>query len=355
MVRTTPPTAAHPNTEHPTSPRAWTDQSSATMPSYTSAQQKTLSVLPHITGVLSLLGSCSILYDIWTDRKHKLKRPYFRILLGMSLFDAVTSFSTSLSTWPIPRGTEGVYGALGTTGTCTAQGFFNQLSLTSSFYNLVLAAYYVMLGTYQMTDEKIAKYEPFMHAFAILPSMGFAIAGLPLTLYNNANLWCWIAAYPPTCEDNSGRHGDVPCERGHESWLYRWLFFYAPLWTAIASVTLLMTMLTLSVKKEEKQMIVLQQEYRERRASFTEGENGGQNSLPSPPEKAHLARTKKMFYQALFYVGAFYLTWISGTIARLVQLINGKSYFALMCLHSFLTPLQGFFNFIVYRHGPCVA
>ena len=304
---------------------------------------------------MSVLGSCSILYDIWSDWKRKLQRPYYRILLGMSCIDAITSFWLGLSTWPIPRGTAGVYAPVGTTATCTAQGFFIQLMVISPFYNLMLSVYYLFLGKYKLTEEEISKrYERYMHGFSIALGVGFAIIGLPLNLYNNANLWCWIATYPPECENNAGKHGDMPCERGHNAWLFRWIIFYGPIWLVITIVTVLMIMLTNSIRAEEKQVIEMQKQ----RPSIVE-----LNAIDERRVRAEMAafhydryeRSRQMFHQAVFYLGVFYITWLFVTINRLIQLINGSSFFPLMVLHSIFGPLQGFFNFIVYRHGPCIA
>jgi len=86
-------------------------------------ESKALAIIPHVTGTLSVLGSCWILYDVWTRLKRKKSiTTYHRILMGMSVYDAVCSFSLGLSTWPMPIGTEGVYAAVGNTQTCTAQG-----------------------------------------------------------------------------------------------------------------------------------------------------------------------------------------------------------------------------------------
>lgn len=146
---------------------------------YSESEQKILAIFPHITGGLSLIGSSSIVYDIWKDRDYKMKQPYFRILLGMSIFDLICSMSLCLSTIPIPAGTEGVFGARGTTGTCTASGFFNQFMLGSILYNFVLAIYYALSGTYRMADEDFAKrYEPWLHGLAVMATIGVAIGKL---------------------------------------------------------------------------------------------------------------------------------------------------------------------------------
>lgn len=337
---------------------------------------KALAIIPHVTGPLSLLGSCSIFYDIWSDRKQKLKRPYFRILLGLSIADAITSFWLGLSTWPIPEGTDGVYGASGNTQTCTAQGFFVQLIVLSPCYNLNLSLYYLLLGKYHLTEEQISKrFERYMHAGAIITAFGFAIVGLPLTLYNNANLWCWIAAWPPSCEDASGNHGDVPCERGHNAWLFRWLIFYGPIWLIILTVTVMLMMLTRSVRAEEKRIIEMQKAMRSEPSSSNnmidsetsptadEQQSQQQNRQEVPRvsrplemyESHRYERSRQMFHQAIFYCGVFYLSWLFVTINRMYQLITGESNYALLVLHSVFGPLQGLMNFIVYRHGQITA
>ena len=173
-------------------------------------------------------------------------------------------------------------------------------------------------------------------------------------------VWCWISAYPSSCENGEGIHGPTfPCERGHEAWLYRWLFFYAPLWIIIITITAIMIMLTRAVRIDEKRIIELQKQSRLRRPSVQlEDDIRREQNLPpvvQREESVRLERSRQMFHQAIFYVGVFYLTWLFATLNRMTQLINGQSYFSLMVLHSILTPAQGFLNFIVYRHGPCVA
>ena len=123
----------------------------------------------------------------------------------------------------------------------------------------MLAGYYLLLGRYHLAEEDIAnRYERYMHLTAILPSVGIAIAGLPLTLYNSANIWCWIAAWPAGSETFDGQyHSEIEYERGHGAWKFRWLFFYAPLWFVIVAITVIMILLTMGVRTEEKASIIL--------------------------------------------------------------------------------------------------
>ena len=143
------------------------------------SQMKTLAIIPHVTGTLSFLGSCSILYDIWRDRRRKMKKPYYRMLLGLSLFDLLSSAAFAVSTIPMPVDTPRVYGARGTTQTCTSAGFFNQLILGSMLYNLMLAIYYNLSQRNKLTDEEFAeKYEMKLHGIIWIVAVGIALGKL---------------------------------------------------------------------------------------------------------------------------------------------------------------------------------
>lgn len=233
------------------------------------------------------------------------------------------------------------------------------MNLLGPMYNLNLALYYLLLGKYHLSDEQIAvRYERYMHPISVTIAIVIAIAGLPLTLYNNANLWCWIAPYPANCEDNNGVQGDVPCTRGHDAWLYRWIFFYCPLWLIIVTVTVVMVLLIRSAVSDERQFIALQTESRPKRPSIRNLESSSNgDEIPALSTSLNLnethryERSRQTFRQAMFYLGVFYLTWFFQTVNRLYQLITGESVFILLVLHTIVAPLHGFFNFIVYRHG----
>lgn len=226
--------------------------------------------------------------------------------------------------------------------------------------------------------------------------------------------------------------------------MYRWIFFYGPLWATIVCVTVLMGMLTFGVMKEEKDAIVKrnksydvtsfgEDQYESHRGESEDSNDGvdsrlggdtddqnnndnehlsgstnddtSQNSSCSHHSNEHpksdliqtnytnnhtsrhsnrhnnefiqfntasevhdtsrsplhreesvkLERTKKMFYQALLYVGVFYLTWIIPTVLRLQQLFSRPIPFWVLVTTACLAPTQGFWNWLVYRHGPCVA
>lgn len=162
-----------------------------------------------------------------------------------------------------------------------------------------------------------------MHTTIISFSLGTAIAGLPLKLYNDSITWCWIASVPRECSGNiySPQTG---CDRGDNALAYRWAFLYIPLWLSIFLVTVSMITMYYYVRREE-------------RASARWRRSNDQESLAS-----------QVFWQALFYILSFYLTWIFPTVHKTMQTFGADVPFAMPLLQGILLPMQGLMNSLVY-------
>ena len=167
-----------------------------------SAKAKALALLPKFTGFLSLAGSLFIIYDVvkcgsknTVANSNTLKRNsiFHRIMLGLSIFDCIGAFVNIMSTWPTPSDqSDSIYLASGNTETCTAQGFFNEFgNITTPLYSAALCVWYLLILKYKWKEEDCKKYEPYFHAIPITVGLSMAVAGLPLTLYNNSGYLCW--------------------------------------------------------------------------------------------------------------------------------------------------------------------
>lgn len=202
---------------------------------WTRGQQVALAVLPKISSMFSLFGSCWIAIEVTTSPA-KRTHPYHRILLAMSMYDIVESFWNFLSTWPIPKQGNGddQKWAIGNQGTCSAQGFFLTVSIAIPIYNASLAFYYMFVVNYNVSDKCLRTFvEPTIHAIAFGWGFGTGIASAAMKLYNDANLWCWIAPFPHGCVHDE----DGSCTRGSNALLYRWIFYFGPLWFCILSAS----------------------------------------------------------------------------------------------------------------------
>jgi hypothetical protein len=198
-------------------------------------KQRALAILPKITGSASVIFSSLIAYTVIKDKSNRSK-VYHRLLLGMSIADLSSSFWLALSTWPIPEET-GILWASGNTMTCNFQGFFTQFGITSPIYNASLSIYYLLVIRYGWKEEQLKSIEPFLHGVPLLWGLGTAIAGLFLTIFNSATLWCWVAPYE---------------DRGENADIYRWAFFYGPLWLMVVLVTVNLILVWVFVRNINK-------------------------------------------------------------------------------------------------------
>jgi len=380
-------------------------------------KQKAIAIVPKLTGFLSILGSGFIIYDVlcshfniqtdwflkksgeddrnsgtssgfsrsgamsnakgrssrrFGERKTLKNSAYYRLMLAMSTSDFLVSIAWFCTTWPIPKDelsldnpSESVYGNVGNMQSCTAQAFFIQLGIITPFYNALLSCYYYLTIRREWKEKDFKwKVEIYGHVVSIAFGFGTSIAGLIMELYNNSTVWCWIAPYPVKCGDGPDQ---TPCVRGINAGLYRWAFYYGPLWFMIIVVALLMSLVYAYVRGLDVKMNQYTESYAAKaaRERSQEMDGGGSSNMRRPSfikafsvtkmeeikeQRKHRKneRSKAVANQGLFYAGTFALVWIFGTIVRAMQLGGAKPPWAIIFLFAVFTPSQGFFNFLVY-------
>lgn len=94
-------------------------------------QQAVLAWVPRPVGLLSLMASLLMFFDIFRD-KRKWQSVYHQLVVVVALFDCITSLVWIAGTAATPKVDKyglrtGIYGAMGNEATCTAQAFFVQL------------------------------------------------------------------------------------------------------------------------------------------------------------------------------------------------------------------------------------
>jgi hypothetical protein len=214
-------------------------------PLASSRQQQALAWAPRLTCLLSILGSCYILFDIG---RLKRRNTYHRLIFAMNIMDLVALLAWIMTTWPMPAGTLGVAGAMGTQRTCNVQGFFSQLSISTVLYNACLVIYFMLVIRWGWTEQRIteSRWEYYVHFVCLGMGMGTAIASQLLGLYNPSGWQCWIASSPPGCTERwqmtatttTTTEDYYACERGDNASLYKYFFFYVPLWACILVASL---------------------------------------------------------------------------------------------------------------------
>ena len=302
-------------------------------------QRKWLAITPKLTASISFFSTIFIIWDVLRS-KTKRDHTYHQFIVALSICDLLIALGTFMSTWPIPATEEGIWGASGTQQTCTTQGFFLQFTITAPLYNGSLSLYYLLMITFNWSERRLKRMRVWVHVSILAFGVATSVAGLFLGLYNSANLWCWIASSPSGCVETiaSPPGEDSTCQRGdNANSLFRWVFYYVPLWIVIAFSTLAMFLTWLSLKEKGKQAENVL------RMSFC---NEDSNRLLDKLRRKE--RERNVLIQCLFYLTAFYMTWVCPTALRVKQSTSGTPSFGLLLCVGIFLPLQGFFNVLVY-------
>jgi len=244
---------------------------------------------------------------------------FYRIMLGLSIFDSMASIVNVLSTWPTPSDQgDVIYGAMGTTTTCAVQGFFNEFgNITTPLYSASLCIWYLLFLKYGWREKECEGIEYVFHLIPIGGGFLMAVVGLAFSLYNNSGFLCWYAPYPAGC-DTVEPH---TCSRGEYAGVFRWIH-YGVVWIAIAVVTVSMASLYSAVRLQEE--------------------------ITVDRKSVAIRNSREIAEQALLYVGALYLTWFFTTATRISQTAFKFNCYQLLILMATFFPLQGFWNALIY-------
>lgn len=211
-----------------------------------------------------------------------------------------------------------------------------------------------------------------IHAF------GTAILGLTLDVYGPASFWCWV----------EGEHVSL-----------QWIFWHGPLWIIIVIVSVLMIVIYFKLRRQNhiqnrwntasrrkthagSFFLTRRSTTRVRTDNIELSVNGDDNAentrssnksmktrikLPSIPTRTTTTQSSshEVFkWQSMYYLGAFYMTWIFLTVVRGMQAMNKEVPFWIALLAATLAPAGGLFNSLVYfrpkwihyrKHHPEVA
>ena len=361
--------------------------SSSSSSALSSHQQVAVALIPKFTSFLSIMAQLWVIAEV-THSKKKRNSFYHRLLSGLSVASILRGVAMFFSTWPIPSDVDGENDTyaynVGTERSCQIQGFLIQCGLTSPVYMIVISLYYWLTIRCGWAESYLKEKEIWLHILPWFCGLLTAFIGLFLNLYDPADLYCWIS---------------------QEYGLYRLLLYYFPLWTSFISMVYFFSSFYCAIREEEiktlryrhPQLFMLAQDnssslkkIQQPLQSFSgkNNENEASLSMPTPPSsssttstllqskvgssfigdhtnqqqqytrslvtkiwrkypEAH-SLTVQISHQMLWYVVAFFVSHISGSLYRLLQALDIEPY-GLLVVMAILDPLQGFFDFCVYR------
>ena len=162
------------------------------------------SALAATIGSISLISSLVVITLI-SKSGQGLSSVYHRIVLGISISDALLSLALALTTLPMP--TDMIYDfegiVMGNNATCSTQGFMHAFGgIASSCYGISLLVYYLFSIRYRWSDARFARrIEKVLHFLSVGYSCGLSLCFLFLDFYNPTPLdaWCTIVSVPWWC------------------------------------------------------------------------------------------------------------------------------------------------------------
>ena len=298
----------------------------------TERQQKALALAPKFAAALSIFGSSYIIYDCISKRNKRITTSYHRLMVGLSVTDLLMSLGLFTTTWPMPRDTPNVFGAIGNTASCEAIGSIEQFGVSATIYNGCLSVFYLLRIRYGWTTKRLQRAEIWMHVIPLAFGISTIAASLALNLFNSGLFDCWIATFPQGCSESFRNDGFSDCERGDNATLYQWVFDVIPKWSSVLLTTINMLVLIYTVRSQELSTL-------QRIASRRQIDASDHDRIKIKPRVAiRLAR------QSYLYVGALYLTYIPVIVTRAFEFVNGYVHYEMLLTIAIMLPLQGFWN-----------
>lgn len=283
----------------------------------------------------------------------------------MSISDVLFSLAHVIGPTAAPEYIDGLWsgilGAKGNEATCKAQGFFLQLGLTTAFYNTSLCIYYLLLIVHNWSNTRLNQIKVWLLGPPAV--IGVVLAAVAIPHYKLLFTECHLDAY--------------------QKWKPALAFFTIPCCILLFVMTAIMVKIYLHVRKGERQANRWRStgdrigSFQPKALSRTQSTRSTSNVSSSSvkPESMNessslrssvLARLrrqsssffenfsgneKEVFWQSLFFLMGFYLTWPIGISYQFLDVLESSRRYALsVCLRVFF-PLQGVYNFLTYTRG----
>ena len=294
------------------------------------SQRKVLSSVVFLPALLSILGSSVIIWSILRGKDSK-KRSYQRILLGISIADIFNTVCLITNPFMLPAARSDRIWASGNERTCHIAAFLLQWSFCNYYYSCCLNWYFFCVIRYEMREERITrKVEPWLHAVAIgFPLLGaivMASAGA-LGADNSAGAVCLV-----NLDEESGQYT--------LNFLLGFFFLAVPLFLFVIYIIVVNILIYLRVRTVIS---------RSRRFSIRAGDMaGGQHQA---------LKIREVATQNALYVMTFSILLVVLLVNNLAHAfgVTEKQLFPVIVIENILTPMQGFFNAVIFSRPKYIA
>lgn len=298
-----------------------------------------------LAAMLSIVGALVVIQDNLRNKKRR-KNLYNQIITVMALFDIIQAVAIAFQDTPVPRDSKlGTDGNIGNQATCKAQGWAIQFGgLTSLFLNVSLSTYFLLVIVYRSRESQLKKMRKWLLGLPIL--VGFIFAGASLPFISRSLHGCHMT--PP----NAYLMEAVGADGFSTSWAPYLCLYIIPGFSVLIYTTGALVRVFFFVRNVSRQG----NKWRFEAAVTSLHTKQQQQRQQSPPRRMQRRLStssvnsvqNEVFWQSAMYLSALYLAWFTQLII-LVQLEKYLAgHYALWVFFSFITPLQGFMNALVY-------
>jgi hypothetical protein len=165
---------------------------------------------PRVTGAIAFICAVCMIYMAWKRKD----RVFHRLVLGMAVHALIEGAFLIYGPAAIPNDSTNALTNVGTTLTCSIQGFFIFFcGLSSTLYYASFSAYSLVGILCNFNKIKYQWIEKWLHIGVHIYPMSTGIYGLYNQGFNNSGYgFCYGAGSPLECEKNR----DILCERGQK-------------------------------------------------------------------------------------------------------------------------------------------
>mmetsp|Transcript_18068 Transcript_18068/g.27075 ORF Transcript_18068/g.27075 Transcript_18068/m.27075 type:complete len:399 (+) Transcript_18068:120-1316(+) len=310
-----------------------------------------------ISASTSFLASLVIMIMI---KRATLTTPYRRLIFGLSAADVIHSVGMITGPYASPKGLSTCPWAVGNTGTCVANGLFNAGgSIGVALYLLSLSLYFFLKLNKRMADTDFSRlFEKKMHFLIIAFVFSFNLTALLSDSFNPipTGAVCHVARYPTGC----GVYPEIvgECTRGaNHTMVLVYLLNVGVLPFCSLGISVCMVLLIRSAVLSERMYTLDNDGPVSRRSRARNFFNCifcwyfEQNQRDNESDANYVLRLyrRETVTQASLYIGFFL---ISNIISLIVTMLNLAGVYdmpiAFKYIASFLYPLMGFFNILIY-------
>ena len=342
------------------------------------SQLLAIQITMRISACLSVLGSCYIIYNLLGPmRKKELNhRVFYRMLLGLSICDACSSFAICFGSSAAPL--ESLHSnimpaAKGTWLTCEVQAFAIQLFYYASiFYTAGISINFLLSVKYHWSERRIRKVaEPILHTVAWSIPLLTAILAWVFDMLNPAGFFCYVSTYPIACES----FDSVDCIRGSRHWMWRITVQTIPFVICFTTICYCMYQVHSVVTRQER---ILQRynsvsfhinamassvmnNNRNNDISNSNNNNNSTDDIENDNNNDNedddntiveindpYGRSRITFRKAVQYVGIFMVVWIPILIVAFAFEVGAQVPFVLLLLDGIVIPAVGYLNALAY-------